>query len=476
MHDLETSLAQIRNAWLAGRSALEHAPAQWREAISAADELALIALAGHATDVLTRRAPGAPLVERPLLPAVWAPLIPDALRPRFRRVLVTARDLPSLERHLIAFAAARGYAAHPADWIPDAKDEHAPDLYAPWLDWVRAETAAAPVSDLEITAESYEQWSWSERRKALGKMRAQNPAAALAIIAAKAGGEPAERRLRLIEMLQTRLSEADAEYLETLAKDRSDRVQALARALLARLGRGAEASDLATELAAMVELRRVGLLKRRMQLAIKPLKTGAQAARRRELFPLVSLAALASALNTSELQLVDSAPDGAPEDTLAFVTCAATTGSDAAVRALLEQLLEDKETVAALSRPLAERLTAAERSAVLQRMVARDNDMLEVTLSIAGPSLGRVPLAALTAAPSYSALKANIKAFGDGDDAGRTAATHRLDRLLPNVGLLLDPPGARALLEQIAAWGLSPADPRLDMLHLNAALTPENEP
>jgi hypothetical protein len=472
---LEVSLAQMRNAWLAGRSALEHAPDEWREAIGAADELALVALAGHATDVLTRQAPAAPLVERPLLPALAAPLIPAALRPRFRRLLATPRN-PSLQRQLIAFAAARGYAAHPADWLPSAKDDQAPDLYAPWLDWVRAEARAAPTSDSQLTADNYQEWTWSERRKALETLRAEDPAAALAIIAAKAGGEPAERRVRLIEMLQTRLSEADAGYLETLEQDRSERVQALARALLARLGRSADTTELAAELAAMVKLKKVGLLARRTQVAVKPLKTGAQAARRRELFALVSLAALASAAGASELQLVESAPDGATADVRDFVTCAAATGSDAAVRALFEQLLEDKGSPATLLLPLAERLTPTERSTLLPRLMARDNDLFETTLSIAGASLGEVPLAALTASRSYAALQSNVEILARGEDATRDEAARTLELLLPRVGLLLDAPSARALLERIATWGLSLAEPRLDLLHFNASLTPENAP
>jgi hypothetical protein len=365
---------------------------------------------------------------------------------------------------------ARGRAAHPADWMPDAKDDWAPDLYAPWLDWVRAETRAAPVCDDEITVDNYEQWSWTERRKALEELRDRDPAAALAIIAARAGGEPAERRLRLIELLHIRLSEADAEYLEGLSKDRSDRVQALARALLARLGRAADTSELATELAAMVEVNTVGLIKRRTQLVLKPLKTGAQALRRRELFGLVSLAALASALNLSELQLVESAPDGPFPDVMDFASCVAATGADEAVRSLVEQVLASKDAPVAAVRPLAERLAPAERSAILARLMARDGDMFETTLGIAGEAMGKAPLAALTASTNYAILVSNVTALARGEDAGRAAATRILELLLPRIGLLLDAPGARVLLDQIAAWGLSPADPRLDMLHLNAAL------
>jgi hypothetical protein len=56
MHELTASLAQIRNAWLAGRVAIDAAPLEWREAIGN-DELALLGLAGHAIDVLSQQSP-----------------------------------------------------------------------------------------------------------------------------------------------------------------------------------------------------------------------------------------------------------------------------------------------------------------------------------------------------------------------------------------------------------------------------------
>lgn len=476
MHEIEAALAQVRNAWIAGRPALERAPEGWRAVIGTDDELALVALAGHATDVLLRHAPSAPLAARPLLPALALPPVPDAVRPSFRRILAAPRNLPSLERPLVALAAARAYAAHPADWMPVAKDEWVPDPYAPWLDWVRAEAAATP-SDSQITAENYEHWSWTERRTALASLRARDADAARAIIAARAPNEPQERRLRLVELLDARLSDADVPFLESLAKDRSERVQVLARNLLARLGRGSEAAEsaaLATELAAMVELTRVGFIRRRKQLVMKPLKTSAQQARRRSLFRLVSLAELATALQGSELELVESVPDGAITDVADFTMCVGATGSIPAVHALIERLLEDKDAPAALLPPLAERLPPSEREAMLPQVMSRDGDLFESTLAIAGTSLGKVPLAALVASPNYTTLERNVKGLVRGDDAERTAALHILDQLLPRVGMLLDGSSARALLGQVTAWGLSPAEPRLDMLHFNASLTPES--
>jgi hypothetical protein len=469
MHELETALAHLRTAWLAGRPGQDAAPPEWRSAADG-DELVLLALASQACDVATRPKAGAGLTLRALLPALARPTLPDAHRYRFRRLLATPKNTPSLEQFLISFVAARGFVVHPADWLPSAKDDWAPDLYAPWLDWVRDEAKTGDRSDADLTNETYENWSWTERRKALEAMRGASPSEALAIIAAKAGAEPAERRLRLIEILQIGLSIADAEYLESLLKDRSDRVQILARALLARLGRGSGASELAAELALMVELSKTGLVKRRSQLLIKPLKTGAQQMRRRELLHLVPLAELAAALNAEELQLAESVPEGAFHDTLDFMTCVAQTGSESAIKALVAQVIESKDAPIALAGPLFERLSKTERKTLSPAIIARDADMFETALGVARDGLGQTPLQAIGASPSFVALKTNVEIMARGEDGGRAAATRLLELLLPRAGLLLDAPGASALLAQITEWGLSAADPRLDMLHFNAAL------
>ena len=473
MQELEASLARVRSAWMAGRSALDHCPAEWREAVAGQHgEAGLAALTGHATSVLFRNVPGTALEPRPLLPALALPVIAEPLRPRFRRILAT-KGGPSIERHLIDLVAARGYSAHPADWLPSPTDDWVPDLYAPWLDWVRTETTAkaAPAA---LTVETYDRWSWAERRAELARLRMADPATALSIIAAKAASEAVERRLRLLEILETRLSEADAEFLESLASDRSERVQAMARAYLARLGRTNDSTDLATELADMVALGKVGLIKRRTRLVIKSLKTSAQNTRRRELFALVSASALARALDVSETQLVDAPPDGPADGIDSFLQMMAATGSDAALRALLDGMLADDSTPVSRLHALARRLTAAERRALVPQIMARDAEGLETTLAIAGRELGATPIAPLLASPTYTALSRLLDSLNV-EDPHRASKNTALGAALNRIALLLDAPGAADLVARVAVWGLSPADPKLDLLHLNAALTTETK-
>jgi hypothetical protein len=474
MLELEASLARIRSAWMAGRSALEYCPEEWREAVAGQrGEAALASLAGHATSVLFHTTPGTSLEPRPLLPQLARPVMPEALRPTFRRILAAQKAGSSIERPLIDLVAARGHCAHPADWMPSPNDDWAPDLYAPWLDWVRAETKADTGRDA-LTIENYERWAWAERRVALAQMRAADPSAALAIIAAKAASEPAERRTRLLEILETKLSEADAAFLDSLANDRSERVKALAQAYLARLGRASGNGELATELAAMVELGKVGLINRRTRLLVKPLKMTAQTTRRQELFRLVSLGDLARALGVGETQLVQAPPDGTAEGIDAFVQMVAATGSDAARHALFDCLLADDAPAANLLRALTPRLSADERRTLLPQIIARDTDDLDTALFVAGRELGAVPMSAVLASPAYRSLG---KLFDNAlDDSGSKQDSAWLGAALNRIALLLDAPGATDMIARAVSRGMSPADTRLDLLHLNAALKTEMTP
>jgi hypothetical protein len=469
MRELEDALARMRNAWMAGRPALQHCPAPWRASVGEGPiaEALLASLAGQAVHAAFRPAPPAALQPRPLLPKLALPPLPDSLRARARRILADDKSAARAAEPLLLLLAARGYSIHPADWMPGPRDEWVPDLYAPWLGWTSAEERAAP--DTAITLESYADWPWAERRTALRALRRGDAAAALAIVAAKAAAEPAERRVKLVEILDEGLSEADAPFLESLLADRSDRVKELARHFLARLGKGGDATPLEAELAAMLELGKTGLIARRRQLNLKKLKTAPMNLRRRELLGLVSLAGLARALGAGEMQLVESAPAGEADAVAAFVGMAAATGSDAARRALLERLLEDRSWPLAFAAPLAERLPPAERIELLPAVLAADTESLDFARGFAGPALGTVSAKAFAAAAGAHAVTSALKSAL----AGEEPANRALRTLLFNLGYLLDAAGAADLLARCVAAGLSPADPKLEVLHLNAALKPE---
>jgi hypothetical protein len=451
------ALAGLRGVWMAGRSAAPLAPADW----PGDDEPALVALAGQALQVLTRPAAPTDLAPRPLLPRLARPPMPEPLRPHLRRLLAAHRKQPGAEQGLIQLLAARGYAAHPADWMPKPDDDWAAPVYAPWLAWTEAApgVASAPVGET-LTVDTYAEWPWTERRLALLDLRRREPAAAGQIIAAKAAAEPAERRLKLVEILVERLEPADAPVLEPLAQDRSERVAALARRLLARLGRGAGDPALARELAAMVAVSTRGLIRRRTQLTVPALKTAAQEARRAELFGAVTFAELAAALDVEEAALTASAPAGEPVRLVPFVQCVATTASDQARRTLMEAMLDDDGAPLALTAQLAVRASPDERRSLLGRALAREESPLFASARVfAGDALGVATSSVLGAARAFRQLLEK-----QGDPAAVTGFF--------NVGLLVSQDAAATVIYAAVAAGLSIADPRLDTLRFNAALAP----
>jgi hypothetical protein len=467
MREVEDHLERIRGAWMAGRSALEHCPPDWRAAIDAAPaaEPALAALTGHALQVLFNPAQPPALTPRALLPRLPLPTPPETARATLRRLL-GARKGDDGARLPVLFLLRRGYGMHPADWLPRPRDDWAPAVYAPWLAWASSQA----VQPATLTAEAYDAMTAPMQRAALAQLRGQDPAAARAIIAAKAPGEAAEQRARLVELLEDRLGPDDLPLLESLAADRSERVRTAAGRLLSRLGRGSAELTLARELAAMVEVSRVGLIKRRTQVKLPQLKTGVQEQRRYALFSMVAAADLAQVLGVEEAALVETVPVGGQLAAYGFKTMIAETGSDTARRTLLEGLLAQADTPVPQMTLLARRAGIPERASAMAAILARDAaPNFDDSLAFAGDALGEASARGLPQSPGYRALLEQIGAAASQDGGRGVIAAAGLF----NLGLLLDAVGAAEVIRACVAAELSTADPRLDMLHLNIALNPE---
>lgn len=228
----------------------------------------------------------------------------------------------------------------------------------------------------------------------------------------------------------------------------------------------------------MLELGRVGLLNRRARLRFRPLKTDAQKRRLRELFEVVDLPSLAGALGASEAALVESVPVGDGEQVGAFVTMVAQTGSEPARRALLDQVLVDKDVALTFAVPLVSRATLGERRERMAAVLAKEDSVaFAETLTVAGDCLGSTTWAAITAAPAYKTLRAGpLRAAVEAEPKERALADQLLKSGLTSLGLLADASAACNLIDACVSAGLSPADPRLEILHLNAALQPEPSP
>jgi hypothetical protein len=459
-------LSTMRDCWIAGGMAADLAAPEWNEVVAAAPaadrERLMLAIAGQALDVAFRPAAPKVLVRRPPLPRLALPALAEQLRPLFRAALKQAADARGRTR-VAALAAARGFVAHPLDWMPSASDLDAPPVYAPWVDWrVQADGKHERRAD-ELSLESWDDFYPAARRIALADVRRSDPAKARALLEAKAAGEAAETRLALIELLRVNLSAADLPYLQSLAADRSGKVKQLAARLLARIGQrssGDEAMAEAAELAAFVETGKSGWLRRRPVYAPRDLKSQAQLQRRDALFESCQLIDLAGKLGVSEEELVAGwqlgGKDGADR---AFAGMVVGSGSDASVSQLAERLLAVGDLAAFLV--LLPRLGETARRSFVEAVLAGGSAMLALLNAVDDIKAGTFERDELMRSRLYKEIRAAI--------AGRNEA----DRRAVDVnafGFLATAVAADAIVEDLIAAGLPFADPSLALLRLNAAL------
>jgi len=457
------ALGQVLTRWTMGSAAAPVAHV-WKAEIGEDPieaELRLLALSGQFLGMAVIAEPPADLRALPDLPPLALPTLPEASRSLARRVL--AAGYGQHKRNLAQFAAGRGWTLHPADWMPVASDDDAPDVYAPWRDWIDAAAAGSGPRGASdgLTAANWADFWPAARNAALAELRRRDPAAARLLLETRLPGEGADTRLRLLGQLTQGLSEADAPFLETLAAgDRAPKVKALAASLLARLGRGSAVGEEATELAGFFTLGTKGLLRRSRTIAANVLKTHAQRIRRQTLFAGGDYAGFAAALGLSgeELAAIWVWGDDVQAD-IELAGMAERSASDAIVADLSAALIKLSLPNFRALLALASRIGPTQRASLAQR-VLRGQGSYQDALAIAGGG-GRVE--AVTDVPAEAAL---LRALGSADARPGDHAPE-----LQALGMLASRAGAQKALERLVRGaGLLQADPRLDMLRLNAAL------
>ena len=461
--------------WTMGGEAVSAVLPAWREALGEEQgeaELRLLALSGQFLELVVAAAPqggqGGALRVLPDVPRLALPTIPDALRPLTRRVL---QQLSNEEGRgeVLHFLAGRGWTIHPADWMPSAEESCAPDIYAQWRDWVQGaasgETKSGRVTD-ELTAETWDLFYSSERNAAFRALRRHDPDSARALLEAKLASADAKVRLRLVEALSDRLSEADVPFLETLAaNDRAPKVKAQAALFLARLGRTSASEDI-TELAEFFEVRTMGLLGRTRGVRPQPLKTNAQKTRRASLLAEADFSAFAKALELTPLELIEAWKWGnEPSLDLALSEMAERSAPDDLVMTLADQIVGHPIPIL----KLALRLPAEQRTELAMRMV-QGGDTLFNALKMGGPSC-RIDNTILRPAGAklLAVLQAAKQAEAKGEKPPQEHAVSSQE--LHALGLIASRTGAEQALEELTKAGLLHIGPgQLDMIRLNAAL------
>jgi hypothetical protein len=426
-------------------------------------ELRLLALSGQFLDVAVTAEPPAELRTLPDIPPLALPTVPEAVRPLARRVLVAMKET-RVKAELLHFLAMRGWTVHPADWMPTASDEDAPDVYAPWRDWAEIAASSGKAGRLAagwITAENWQDYLPAARKVALAELRRRDPAAARGVLEAKLADEGADARLRLLELLTVGLSDADIPFLEGIVtSDRAPKMRTLAACLLARLGRGAGLGEAAEELKGFFSIQVKGLLRRSRVISFDNAKTPAQRQRRAAILESIDISSLAGVLGLTTEELVAAWPwDVDRQADEALVGLVARTGADALAGQVAEAVSQADTSGLHRLAMLAPRLTPAQRSQLAATVLRTRGCGFEMAKAIAG---GTARLDDPLAVPAGTAVLEALRR----DDAKPSDQLAELFAL----GLVASRAGARRALERLRGVGLLQGDPRLDMLRLNEAL------
>ncbi|MFJ1592015.1 DUF5691 domain-containing protein [Kitasatospora albolonga] len=162
-------------------------------------------------------------------------------------LLDAARARTDLRPQALAFAGPRGL------WLAALNPE--------WKFALRGSAGGALVPDTgdpEAVRRLWEEGLFAERIALLDTVRAQDPAAALALLTTTWSTERAEDRLMFLDSLRTGLGAADEEFLEQALSDRSRNVRATAAELLSALPSSAFAGRMADRAASCVSPDRTG--------------------------------------------------------------------------------------------------------------------------------------------------------------------------------------------------------------------------
>ncbi|SFJ94562.1 DUF5691 domain-containing protein [Bradyrhizobium sp. Gha] len=462
------TMGAILTRWTMGSTAAS-AASIWRVELGddpVEAELRLLALSGQFLGTIVTGEPPSTLRVLPDIPTLALPTVSAALRPLVRRILAASKDAAS-KADVIHFLAARGWTTHPADWMPDASDEDAPDIYAAWRDWAAlaaaGETTPRQNGD-QLTADNWDDFWPAARKAALIELRRRDPSAARALLEARLGSENADARLRLLTLLSERLSGDDVAFLENLVtNDRAPKVKAMATSMLARLGHGPAVGEDIAELAAFFSVKTKGLLRRSRVIDFETPKTPAQWQRRKVLLEGADLTSFSGALGLAPQDLiaawdwnVDPAADAG------LIKMIVEPGTNAQLAQAAGVVSEHDAT--GLIVALAARLAPAERARFAAVGLHTHGFRFEMAQAVAGVA-ARLddPLSAPSGAKLLTALRRD-----DAKPSDHVAELHAL-------GLIASRDSARRSLEQLTGAGLLQADPRLDMLRLNAALDDQGE-
>jgi hypothetical protein len=187
------------------------------------------------------------------LPELAARCMDEGARVAFRNV----RDYeePASLADVLALAEARGFHAHPSDWLPYSDQGERPtELYQPWVDWL-SEHGLTPFHEYNrLTEDNWNRWKPRPRLLAFKRLLRESQQSAFELLMTMAPAQSAATRLALLGEVNAIGSFAgnhprQIPILLYFLGDRSEKVRAAAEQRLKKMGRLVTEEAHAAELA-----------------------------------------------------------------------------------------------------------------------------------------------------------------------------------------------------------------------------------
>lgn len=258
-------------------------------------------------------------------------IVADAARPLMRRLLAAVGG-PTSDVAALALAdvlARRRLRPHPFDLprLAAFLKTYCDSLGSYVAAWVERNSESERRPSNYFDAEAIDPGNWTSARPAarskfIIEMRGPEPDRARELVEASFANDPAPVRARLLDALTRGLSQADAPFLESLAKDRAPSVRERAQQLLKYIPGTASAQGRIRDLVARTKVASAGMLRRRKTLSLElpanlpvgPRASLAEAGRRwaAEEYAGLGLDAMATAFAMSVAEMLAAAADDAP--------------------------------------------------------------------------------------------------------------------------------------------------------------------
>jgi len=137
------------------------------------------------------------------MPDLGLPRMPLNARAAFKDVLMYERPPGNGSvKDILAFAQARGYCAHPCEWVPSSEgDDQFPALYEPWAAWL-AENKYTPFFEgVRLTEENFDLWKPLARVLAFNHLWQRDRETAVHLLMTVCAKKPVSIRRDLVRVI-----------------------------------------------------------------------------------------------------------------------------------------------------------------------------------------------------------------------------------------------------------------------------------